>query len=170
LIGRPTARKAKSSSSLNILLATDGSRDAWKAVEVLKSFEFSADTTVTLLHVIKKQIYETGQVVGTAGKSRTEFAKLAKDLCRDRDSTGVGLLKETREALASSTLKIQECIALGHEVQEILKTARQQRADLVIVGSRGLTGLRRFLMGSVAHTVSHHAPCSVLVVRSSKEA
>ncbi len=170
LIGRPTARKAKSSLSLNILLATDGSRDSWKAVDVLKSFEFSLETTVTLLHVVKKKIYETGQVVGGAGKSRTEFAKLAKDLCGDHGSAGVRLLKETRDALSFTALKIQEHLAFGHEAQEILKAARLQKADLVIVGSRGLTGLRRLLMGSVAHTVSHHAPCSVLVVRSSRKA
>ena len=169
LIGRPTARKAKLSSSLNILLATDGSRDSWKAVDVLKSVEFSVDTTVTLLHVVKKQIYETGQVVGSVGKSRTEFARLAKDLCGDRGSAGARLLKDTRDALSSTTLKIQERLALGHEAQEILKAARLQKADLVIVGSKGLTGLRRFLMGSVAHTVSQHAPCSVLIVRSSKK-
>ncbi|MEX2492598.1 MAG: universal stress protein [Nitrospirales bacterium] len=169
LIGRPTARKTKSSTGLNILLATDGSPDAWKAVDVLKSFEFSADTTVMLLHVIKKHMYETGQVVESTGKSRAEFAKLAKDLCRDRDSTGIRLLKETRDALASTKLNIQECMALGHEAQEIIKRARLQKADLVIVGSKGLTGLRRFFMGSVAQTVSHHAPCSVLVVRSSKK-
>jgi len=170
LIGRPTARKTKSSSSLNILLATDGSSDAWKAVEVLKSFEFSVEPTVTLLHVVKKKIYETGQVVGSAGKSRTEFAKLAKDLCGDRGSAGVRLLKDTRDALSSSGLKMQERLAFGHEAQEILKAARLQKADLVIVGSKGLTGLRRLLMGSVAHTVSQHAPCSVLVVRSSNKA
>lgn len=169
LIGRPTARKTKSSSSLNVVLATDGSRDAWKAVDVLKSFEFSVETGVTLLHVVKKKVYETGQVVGSAGKSRTEFAKLAKDLCGDRGSAGVRLLKETKDALSSTALKIQECLAFGHEAQEILKAARLQKADLVIVGSKGLTGLRRLLMGSVAHTVSHHAPCSVLVVRSSKK-
>ena len=169
LIGRPTARKAKSSSSLNVLLATDGSRDAWKAVDALRSFEFSVDTTLTLLHVVKKQIYETGQVVGSAGKSRTEFAKLAKDLCGDRGSAGVRLLNDTRDALSTTTLKIQERLALGHDAQEILKAARLQKADLVIVGSKGLTGLRRLLMGSVAHTVSRHAPCSVLVVRSSKK-
>ena len=169
LIGRPTARKTKPSASLNLVLATDGSRDAWEAVDALKSFEFSVETTVTLLHVVKKKIYETGQVVGSAGKSRTEFAKLAKDLCGDRGSAGVRLLKETRDALSSTALNIQERLAFGHEAQEILKAARLQKADLVIVGSKGLTGLRRLLMGSVAHTVSHHAPCSVLVVRSSKK-
>ncbi|UCH90470.1 MAG: universal stress protein, partial [Nitrospirota bacterium] len=164
LIGRPTARKAKSSSNLNILLPTDGSRDSWKAVDVLKSIEFSVDTTLTLIHVIKKKIYETGQVLGSVGKSRTEFARLAKDLCGDRGSAGVDLLKDTRDALSSTGLKIRERLAFGHEAQEILKAAKLQKADLVIVGSKGLTGLRRLLMGSVAHTVSQHAPCSVLVV------
>lgn len=170
LIGRPTARKAKSSSNLNILLPTDGSRDSWKAVDVLKSIEFSVDTTLTLFHVIKKKIYETGQVLGSVGKSRTEFARLAKDLCGDRGSAGVDLLKDTKDALSSTGLKIRERLAFGHEAQEILKAAKLQKADLVIVGSKGLTGLRRLLMGSVAHTVSQHAPCSVLVVRSPKKA
>ncbi|MDH5774404.1 MAG: universal stress protein [Nitrospirota bacterium] len=169
LIGRPTARSTKSLTGLNILLATDGSPDAWKAVDVLKSLEFSGDTTVTLLHVIKKHVYETRQVVERTGKSQAEFSKLAKDLCRDRDLTGVRLLRETRDALASSAHNIRECMALGHDAQEIIRTARVQRADLVIVGSKGVTGLRRLFMGSVAQTVSHHAPCSVLVVRSSKK-
>jgi nucleotide-binding universal stress UspA family protein len=167
LIGRPTARKTKSSTSLKILLATDGSRDAWKAVDVLKGLDLSSESTLMLLHVIKKQVYETGQVVKRTGKSRTEFAKLAKGLCGDRDSTGARLLKDTRDALTSTKLNIQECMALGHEAQEILKAARISKADLVIVGSKGLSGLRRFFMGSVAQTVSQHAPCSVLVVRSS---
>jgi len=124
----------------------------------------------TILHVMRKHVYETEQVVGSVGKNRAEFAKLAKNLCGDRGLAGVRLLKDTRDALAQLPLNFEECIALGHEAQEIIKTTRQQKADLVIMGSKGMTGLRRFLMGSVAHTVSQQAPCSVLVVRSSKKA
>ena len=51
--------------------------------------------------------------------------------------------------------------------EEILKATKRTRADLVVVGSKGLTGLRRFLLGSVAHKVARHASCSVLVVRQS---
>ena len=169
LIGRPTAQKAKSLASLRLVLATDGSRDAWEAVEVLEGIELPDRSTVTLLHVIKKKMYQTPQVVESTRKSRAEFARLARGLCRACGSTGVRLLQDTRDALVSSTLRIQERIALGHEAEEILKTARQQKADLVIVGSKGMTGLRRFFMGSVAHTVSQYASCSVLVVRSSKK-
>ena len=169
VIGRPTARKAKSASSLHVLLATDGSPDSWKSVEMVKEIGFPVGSTITLLHVIRKHLYETDQFVDRAGKSQVEFSKLAKNLCRDRSSDGVRLLKDSRDALSSLPISIDERIALGHEAKEILKAARQEKADLIILGSKGMTGLRRFLMGSVAHTVSHHAPCSVLVVRSAKK-
>ena len=169
LIGRPTSHKTKSSSSLKVLLATDGSQDSWKAVEFLKEIELPAGSTVTLLHVVRKHVYETEQCVDRGEKSQTEFAKLVKGLCRDRGAVGVDLLKQTHKELDSLHLTIRERMALGHEAQEILKTAKQQKIDLVLMGSKGISGLRRLLMGSVAQTVSQHAPCSVLVVRSSKK-
>ena len=44
--------------------------------------------------------------------------------------------------------------------------AAEQRADLIVVGSKGMHGTRRFLLGSVPDKISHHAPCSVLIVRT----
>ena len=152
-----------------MLLATDGSDDSWKAVEFLKGIELPAGSTVTLLHVVRKHVYETEQFVDRAGKSQAEFAKLAKDLCRDRGAVGADLLKATRKALNSLPCTFKERMALGHEAQEILKTARQQKVDLVLMGSKGKTGLRRLLMGSVAKTVSQHAPCSVLIIQDLKK-
>ena len=167
LVGRPTARKAKGSSGLKVLLSTDGSQDSWNAVDVLKGIGLPEASTVTVLHVIRKQVYETEQFVDRAGKSQTEFSRMAKALCGNRGSGGVSLLEKTRNALSSLSLPVKECLALGHEAQEILKVARRQKVDLLLVGSAGRTGLRRLLMGSVAHAVCRHAPCSVLVVRSS---
>ena len=166
LIGRPTSHKTKAASSLKVLLATDGSQDSWKAVEFLKGIELPAGSTITLLYVVRKRVYETEQCVDRGKKSRTEFAKLVKDSCHDRGAVGVHLLKETCKALDPLHATIKERIALGHEAQEILKTAKQQKVDLVLMGSKGVSGLRRLLMGSVAQAVSQHAPCSVLVVRS----
>ena len=167
-IGRPTGRKIQASRGMNVLLATDGSSDAWKAVNVLQDLALPAKSHLMLLHVIKKHVYETGQCVDRTGKSQAEFAKLAKDVCRDRGSVGVGVLKDTRKALdLPPHITIKERMALGHEAKEILRAARQEKVELVIMGSKGMTGLRRLFMGSVSHTVSQHAPCSVLVVRSS---
>jgi nucleotide-binding universal stress UspA family protein len=47
----------------------------------------------------------------------------------------------------------------------IADVAREERAQLIVVGDRGLTGIRRFLLGSVSERLSHHAPCNVLIVR-----
>ncbi len=168
LIGRPTARKAKPSPTLKLLLATDGSPDAWRAVDVLKSFEFSSGSSLTLLHVMKKQVFETELFVESTRKSRAEFVKKVKDLFGNRGTDGVRLLKDTGDALAATGLNIDECLVFGHQASSIIKVARQKKVDLVIVGSRGRTGLRRMFLGSVSHHISQLAPCSVLVVRSTK--
>ncbi len=48
----------------------------------------------------------------------------------------------------------------------ILNTAEEVKADLIVVGNKGMTGARRYLLGSVPNNVSHHAPCSVMIVRT----
>jgi nucleotide-binding universal stress UspA family protein len=48
----------------------------------------------------------------------------------------------------------------------ILNVAEEVKADLIVVGNKGMTGTRRFLLGSVPNNVSHHAPCSVIIVRT----
>ncbi len=168
-IGRPTSHKAKSSPTLKVLLAIDGSDDSWNAVEFLKGVELPAGSIITVLHVVRKHLYETEQCVDRGGKNQAEFAKLAKNLCGARSVAGVSLLKNASKALSSLSCHIKERIVLGHEAQEILKTARQQKVDFVLMGSTGKTGLRRLLMGSVAQAVSQHAPCSALIVRASKK-
>ena len=50
--------------------------------------------------------------------------------------------------------------------EAILNVAEETDADLIVVGNKGMTGARRFLLGSVPNNVSHHAPCSVIIVRT----
>jgi nucleotide-binding universal stress UspA family protein len=69
-----------------------------------------------------------------------------------------------------------EAKQLGIEVQThpveadpadaILNVAEETHADLIVVGNKGMTGARRYLLGSVPNNVSHHAPCSVIIVRT----
>ncbi len=54
----------------------------------------------------------------------------------------------------------------GDPADAILDVAEEQEADLIIVGNKGMTGAKRFLLGSVPNKVSHHAPCSVLIIRT----
>jgi nucleotide-binding universal stress UspA family protein len=54
----------------------------------------------------------------------------------------------------------------GDPAEAILDVAEETGADLIVVGNKGMTGARRFLLGSVPNNVSHHAPCSVIIVRT----
>jgi nucleotide-binding universal stress UspA family protein len=54
----------------------------------------------------------------------------------------------------------------GDPAEAVLSVAEETKADLIVVGNKGMTGARRFVLGSVPNNVSHHAPCSVLIVRT----
>jgi len=63
---------------------------------------------------------------------------------------------------------VPECLD-GDPATCIVDVAEATKAGLVVVGTRGRTGLARLLLGSVARNVLHHAPCSVLVVHAPVE-
>ena len=112
-----------------MILATDGSSESWQAVAMLKNLGLPANSRVMLLHVIRKHLYETGQIVDRGNTSWETFAKAAKHLSRDRGASGVNLLKKTQAELAESGFHCMERIAFGHEAKEILKAARKKKRD-----------------------------------------
>lgn len=72
------------------------------------------------------------------------------------------LSKAVEEVKGVSATKRLE---LGNPAEEIIQIANKERYDLIVVGSRGLSRTKRFFLGSVSDDVSHHAHCSVLIVR-----
>jgi nucleotide-binding universal stress UspA family protein len=63
-------------------------------------------------------------------------------------------------------VEVQTHPAEADPADAILDVAEETKADLIVVGNKGMTGARRFLLGSVPNKVSHHAPCSVIIVRT----
>ena len=61
---------------------------------------------------------------------------------------------------------VEKCPRQGDPADAILDVAEERDADLIVVGNKGTTGAKRFLLGSVPNKVSHHAPCSVLIIRT----
>jgi nucleotide-binding universal stress UspA family protein len=155
----------KKSKRLRILLATDGSSDAQAARDWVHSLNLPPSSHITVLHVVRKHRYQTEQLITATNVGSLDFPRLAEKLLQERGREGAKLIKTTIGQLKHPGLKITEALAFGHEADEILKAAKRTRANLVVLGSRGLTGLRKFLLGSVSQTVARHAPCSVLVVR-----
>jgi nucleotide-binding universal stress UspA family protein len=63
-------------------------------------------------------------------------------------------------------IEVQTHPVEGDPGEAILHVAEETKADLIMVGNKGMTGARRFLLGSVPNNISHHAPCSVMIVRT----
>jgi nucleotide-binding universal stress UspA family protein len=70
------------------------------------------------------------------------------------------------QAASAGVSAVETFARQGDAADAILDVAEEQRADLIVVGNKGTTGAKRFLLGSVPNKVSHHAPCSVLIVRT----
>lgn len=80
----------------------------------------------------------------------------------------VALLERAQaEAQERGVAEVQTFARQGDAADAIIDVAEEQSADLIVVGNKGRSGARRFLLGSVPNRVSHLAPCSVLIVRTS---
>ncbi len=79
----------------------------------------------------------------------------------------LALLESARsEAVSAGVSEVETYARQGDAADAIIDVAEEQRCDLIVVGNKGMTGAKRFLLGSVPNKVSHHAPCSVLIVRT----
>jgi len=75
-------------------------------------------------------------------------------------------LDEAANSLRESGIDVETHAREGDPADAILDVAEEERADLIVVGNKGMTGAKRFLLGSVPNKVSHHAPCSVMIIRT----
>lgn len=79
----------------------------------------------------------------------------------------VNLILDAAAAEAKKAgVEVQTQALEGDPGDVIIDAAEETKADLIVVGNKGMTGARRFVLGSVPNNVSHHAPCSVIIVRT----
>ncbi len=76
------------------------------------------------------------------------------------------LLERTAAEARKEGIEVQTHPVEADPADAILNVAEQVKADLIVVGNKGMTGARRYLLGSVPNNISHHAPCSVMIVRT----
>jgi nucleotide-binding universal stress UspA family protein len=75
-------------------------------------------------------------------------------------------LRQAAESMQEAGLEVETFSRQGDPADAILDVAEENGADLIIVGNKGMSGAKRFLLGSVPNKVSHHAPCSVMIIRT----
>lgn len=77
-----------------------------------------------------------------------------------------GLEAESSYATSQGLTSVTPIARAGEAADSIIAVADEEGADLIVVGNKGMTGATRFLLGSVPNKITHHAPCNVLVVRT----
>ncbi len=98
---------------------------------------------------------------------RIERVHVPSDVQVNMREEVLALLESSRrDAEAAGVSRVETFARVGDAADAILDVAEEQAADLIVVGNKGMTGATRFLLGSVPNKVSHHAPCSVLIVRT----
>ena len=144
----------------SIVVGTDGSETAEEAVR--QAVELARRLGATLRIV---SAYEPVP----AGRLREEAQQVRPDLqwmINPREDVDATLRRAAQTALAGG-VEAETYARQGDPADAILDVAEEQGADLIVVGNKGMAGARRFLLGSVPNRVSHHAPCSVLIIRTS---
>jgi nucleotide-binding universal stress UspA family protein len=142
----------------SIVVGTDGSEAARSAVS--QAIELAGELGARL------QVVSAYEPV-TDPRQRERLAAPAEEwLFKAREDVLAMLGEVEMQARAAGVGDVETFARQGDAADAILDVAEEQHCDLVIVGNRGLTGAKRFLLGSVPSKVSHHAPCSVLIVRA----
>jgi nucleotide-binding universal stress UspA family protein len=75
-------------------------------------------------------------------------------------------LEQAAAEIRAAGVQVEVFARQGDPADAILDVAEERGSDLIVVGNKGMTGAKRFLLGSVPNKVSHHAPCSVLIIRT----
>jgi nucleotide-binding universal stress UspA family protein len=146
----------------SIVVGTDGTASAAKAV--LGAAQLAASQGGSTLHIVTVQ--KPLSTTAIAAADLASAAPVAAETNWEEEIRGEldRLLAQASEEAgeAGGQLTIETHARFGNPAEVLCEIAEHLDADLIVVGNRGMQGGRRFL-GSVPNTVSHHAPCSVLI-------
>lgn len=155
---------------MKILCAVDESEFSLWAMESVATLFRHSMKELVLLHVI-----DPGILKGGVGKRMSKDDKaMIKDLVATLEAAGRKILAdcanrmdlELSQAATKPFVAIKTALAKGHTAEAIISHAEKIRPDLVVVGSRGLSDLPGYLLGSISRTVLTHGPCPVMTVKN----
>ncbi|MDQ3723911.1 MAG: universal stress protein [Actinomycetota bacterium] len=143
----------------SIVVGTDGSDMATQAVRQATVLARSVGARIELVSA-----YEP---VSDA-RLREQSIQVPEDLqwmINPRDGVQA-MLEAAASEIRAAGVEVEVFALQGDPADAILDVAEERGSELIVIGNKGMTGAKRFLLGSVPNKVSHHAPCSVLIIRT----
>ncbi len=148
-----------------IVVGTDGSETARVAVVAATTLASLTGATLHVVHAAQRR--SPGVIAFAASGGVSELAAADKNKAIAADSVRIFEEATTEAERLGVAVKLH---AVSSEPADALVTiAEEVGADLLVVGNRGMSGARRFVLGSVPNSVSHHCPCSLLIVDTTSD-
>jgi len=153
-----------------ILLVTDGSPSSLQAVQYLGKFPLPGSASLQVLHVLPPPSIAInmpeGPYINMQYRTLEQLSEADTAMRAKEEKDGQALLDRTIETLRSLGMEASGVLRRGDAATEIIDHVKEQKIDMIVSGSRGLSRIRSWLMGSVSRKLVHYSGCSVLVVRS----
>jgi len=144
------------------LYADDGSEGAKEAGDLLAEWPIFAGLRVTVISVSEVAVpWSSGMAPGLYDQVMESYTESVQEARREH----AALVSASADRLSDAGLITSVDVRDGDPAPCLVKAAAEHGSDVIVMGTRGLTGLSRILLGSVARNVLIHAPCSVLIVR-----
>ena len=143
----------------SIVVGTDGSDTAKKAVD--EAIDLAKAVGAGLCVVSAYEPVSKARLRDEARQTPSDLQWMVNPR-EEVDAT----LSDAADLVRSAGVEVEIFAREGSPADAILDVAEERGTDLIVVGNKGMTGAKRFLLGSVPNKVSHHAPCSVLIIRT----
>lgn len=136
-----------------ILVAHDGSKSSDKALKKAVELAVNFNASITVLSVVP-ELYLTE----LAEEDRNKIARTLEEETRQA-------MEKIRKSLSGKSIEVKTVIRQGDPAEKILETAQKMKVDLIVTGSHGRHGAKKFLLGSVSSKVIEYSRSPVLVVK-----
>lgn len=142
-----------------ILVGTDGSETATVAVSEAADLAVNLGARLLILTAFPND-------------ASTKLGEHARNMPAPKHWRSTGrvdaeeVLGKAVDSLGRTDVSVETVAKEGDPAEAIIRVAEERKADIVVVGNKGMTGIKRFLLGSVPSRVAQHAPCSVFIVRT----
>lgn len=157
---------------MKILACTDGSEQSKKALEkAVLIAEGCKSEDVAVIYVYEEKLdfsylplFEVGAV--TRDDVTVEEIERFKKIKAEQDAAKENILAEAAEIFENRGIKVRKILVQGHPAETIIAVAEEENFELIVIGSRGLGGLQKLILGSVSNAVLQEAKnCCVLTVK-----
>jgi nucleotide-binding universal stress UspA family protein len=155
-------------SPMKILLAVDGSECGEEAVKEIAQRPWPAGSEVQVVSAIYLPVTPTPETWALPESYYSQVEKVGREQADLAISRALSTLRESNSD-RNTPLTLTSQSILGQAEEVIIGAAKGWNADLIVLGSHGYRGWRRFVLGSVSQAVAWHAPCSVLIVRARRK-